>query len=225
MRLRAAALTLAAGLTLAACGGGNGGSDAKAAKPSGPTPSATAQATVDPKEPSCRFLTSSERTKLAGSPVDTVVATSGTAASSQCRWQSATALIQVTTLPAQAWAKTLPDAVKQLESSGDVKTGTDKKELARAKKLLSGATSFTGKQACDAFTTLAEIGGAKPGATTTITLVPISEAESGVSAQMCTSGEMTSLIYSVPDLKKTKAVEAAVTSALASAQKRALALR
>jgi hypothetical protein len=219
--LRAVAFTVVAGLSLAAC---SGGSDPQPADPT-PSASATPQATVDPKEPACSFLTAAERKKLVGSAIDQVVATSGTADSSQCRWQSSSALIQVTTLPAQAWAKTLPQVVKQLESSGDVKSAADKKELARAKKLLSDASGFTGKQACDAFTTLAELGGTEQGATTTITLVPISEAESGVSAQMCTSGEMTSLIYSVPGLKKTKAVDAAVTTALAAAQKRALATR
>ena len=222
MILRAVAFTLAAGLSLAACSGGD--SDAKAADPT-PSASATPQATVDPKEPACSFLTAAERTALVGSAIDQVVARSGTTASSQCRWQASSALIQVTTLPAQAWAKTLPQVVRQLEASGDVKTADDKKELARAKKLLSKASSFTGKQACDAFTTLAEIGGAEEGATTTITLVPLSEKDVGVSAQMCTSGEMTSLIYSVPGLKKTKAVDAAVTKALAAAQKRALATR
>jgi len=221
VRLRAATLTVVVGLSLAACSGGSGG---KAADPE-PSASATAQPTVDPKEPACSFLTAGERRELAGTPVDTVVATNGTAVSSQCRWQASTALIQVTTLPAQEWAKTLPDVVKQLESSGDVKTATDRKELARAKKLLSDASSFTNEQACDAFTTLAEIGGAAKGASTTIALVPISSAESGISAQMCTSGEMTSLIFSVPNLKKTKPVEAAVTSALAAAQRRALAAR
>ena len=211
---------LVAGLALAACGGG---SDAKADPK--PTASATPQATVDLKEPACTFLTAAQRKALVGSAIDQVVATSGSADSSQCRWQSGSALIQVTTLPAQAWAKTLPQVVKQLETSGDVKTAADKKELAEARKLLSTASSFTGKQACDAFTTLAEIGGAAHGATTTITVVPITEAASGVSAQMCTSGEMTSLIYSVPNLKQTKAVNAKVTKALASAQKRALAIR
>jgi hypothetical protein len=219
--LRTVAITVAAGLTVAAC---SRGSDPKAADPT-PSASASPQATVDPKEPACTFLTASERKELVGSSIDTIVATSGSANSSQCRWQASSALIQVTTLPAQAWAKTLPQVVKQLESSGDVKTAADKKELARAKKLLSAASSFTGEQACDVFTTLAEIGGAPDGATTTIAVVPITDAESGVSAQMCTSGEMTSLIYSVPALKKTKAVDAAVTKALASAQKRALAIR
>ena len=221
MILRAAVATMAVGLSLAGCSGS--GSDTEAAEP---TPSASApQATVDPKEPACSFLTAAERKELVGSAIDQVVATSGTAGSSQCRWQASSALIQVTTLPAQDWAKTLPQVVQQLESSGDIKTADDKKELARAKKLLSGASSFTGKQACDAFTTLAEIGGAEQGATTTIALVPISEKDAGVSAQMCTSGEMTSLIYSVPGLKKTKAVEATVTTALAAVQRRALATR
>jgi hypothetical protein len=217
----AVAIVVVAGLTLAAC---DGGSDSPAADPK-PSASATPQPTVDPKEPACSFLTAAERRKLVGSAIDQVVATSGTAGSSQCRWQASSALIQVTTLPAQAWAKTLPQVVKQLESSDDISSEADKKELARAKKLLSNASSFNGKQACDAFTTLAELGGAKKGATTTITLVPISEADSGISAQMCTAGEMTSLIYSVPGLKKTKATDAAATQALAAAQKRALAAR
>ena len=222
MILRAVAVTVVAGLSLAACSGG--GSDPKAADPT-PSASATPQATVDPNEPACSFLTAADRKALVGSAIDQVVATSGSDQSSQCRWQASSALIQVTTLPAQAWAKTLPQVVHQLETSGDVKTADDKKELARAKKLLSSASKFTGKQACDAFTTLAEIGGAKRGATTTITLVPISEKDSGVSAQMCTSGEMTSLIYSVPGLKKTRAVDEAVTTALSAAQERALATR
>jgi hypothetical protein len=214
-------ITVVAGLSLAACGGGG---DSKSADPT-PSASATPKATVDPNEPACSFLTATERKKLVGSVIDQVVATSGTAGSSQCRWQASSALIQVTTLPAQEWAKTLPKVVAQLETSGDVKTSADKKELARAKKLLAGAATFSGKQACDAFTTLAEIGGAPRGASTTITLVPISEAESGISAQKCTSGEMTSLIYSVPDLKKTSKAESAVTKALAAAQKRAVAAR
>jgi hypothetical protein len=212
---------MAACLSLAAC---SGGSDTKAADPT-PSASATTQATVDPKEPACSFLTAAERKELVGSAIDEVVATGGTAGSSQCRWQAPTALIQVTTLPATAWAKTLPQVVAQLESSGDITSARDKKELARAKKLLAKASSFTGKQACDVFTTLAEINGAEKGATTTITSVPITKSESGISAQMCTSGEMTSLIYSVPDLKKSRQVDAAVTKALAAAQRRALATR
>ncbi len=218
--LRTLAITVVAGLSLTACGGG---SDGKSAAPA-PSPSAS-QPTVDPKEPACSFLTAGERKELAGSAIDTVVATNGTDLSSQCRWQDSTGLIQVTTLPAQAWAKTLPPVVKQLESSGGAKTAADEKELARAKKLLTGASSFTGKQACAAFTTLAEINGAKRGATTTISLVPITETASGVSAQMCTSGEMTSLIFSVPDLKQTKTVDAAVTKALTAVQQRAVATR
>lgn len=221
MILRAVAITVAAGLSVAACGGDDA---TKAADPT-PTASPTTQATVDPKEPACSFLTAAERKKLVGSAIDQVVATSGTPDSSQCRWQASSALIQVTTVPAPAWAKSLPSVVAELEKSGDIRTSADREELARAKKLVAGADSFSGQQACDAFTTLAEIGGAKKGATTTITLVPISKAESGISAQTCTSGQLTSLIYSVPGLERSKQVDGAATTALAAAQRRALAIR
>lgn len=204
-------------ILLSACGGG---SDDAEAKPSA-TPSATATAApIDPEQVACQLITASERTKLAGTAVDEIVAASGTEGSSQCRWQSAAALIQVTTLPAKEWAKSLPDIVTQLESSSDLGSAADKADLADAKKLLAGAATFTDAQACEAFTTLAELGGDEAGATTTVTTVPITETESGISAQTCTGGDLTSVIYSVPGLKETDAVDATLTKILGSAQKR-----
>jgi hypothetical protein len=211
----AAALVL-----LGACGGPDD-ADPKASA----TPSATASATappVDPEQIACKALTAADRAKLAGAAVDEIVAASGTDGSSQCRWQSETALIQVTTLPAKQWAKSLPDVVKQLESSSQLTSGKDKKDLEAAKKLLSGADTFDDKQACDAFVTLAELGGEKKGTTTTVTTVPITQTESGISAQTCSDGTLTSVIYSVPGLKETKQVDRTVTTVLASAHKRAL---
>ncbi|MET0448522.1 MAG: hypothetical protein ABW004_08940 [Aeromicrobium sp.] len=214
---------LAAGLILlSACGGSSDDADAKASA----TPSASASPTaapIDADQIACKLVTAADRTELAGTAVDEIVAASGTDVSSQCRWQAATALIQVTTLPAKEWAKSLPDIVTQLESSTDTSSAADKKDLAQAKKLLSGAASFTDAQACEAFTTLAELGGEKKGATTTVTTVPITETESGISAQICTGGELTSIIYSIPDLKETPAIDKTLTSILTSAQKRAVA--
>lgn len=205
-------------MALSACSGS--GDEKPAAEPSTETPSA------NPVEDSaaCSFLTPAERQQLAGLAVDTVVAASAVReGSGQCRWQESAALIQVTTLPAKEWAKSLPDVVKQLESSADLTSAADKKDLARAKKLLSGAASFTDAQACDAFVTLAELGGEKKGATTTVTSVPITETESGISAQTCTDGALTSIIYSVPDLKLTDEIEKTVTTILDAAQSRVAA--
>lgn len=212
-------VTAVAGLLLAGCGGSVDDTSAK------PTPSASQPtATINPKEPACSFLSAGERKKLVGSRIDEVVSTGGSGDSSQCRWQADAAVLQVTTLPAREWAKTLPDVVAQLEKSAEA-TPDDVKDLAEAKKLLTGADSFTDEQACAAFSTLAEIGGADKGATTTITPVPITETEVGLSAQTCSTGELTSLIFSTPGLKQNAKVDAAVTSALKSAQKRAVAIR
>lgn len=212
----------AALILLSACGGGSDDATAEASA----TPSASATPTavpVDPEQIACKLVTTADRTKLAGVAVDEIVAASGTDVSSQCRWQAATALIQVTTLPAKEWAKSLPDIVTQLESSTDTSSAADKKDLAEAKKLLSGAASFTDAQACKAFTTLAELGGEKKGATTTVTTVPITETESGISAQICTDGKLTSIIYSIPGLTETAGIDETLTSILKSAQKRAVA--
>jgi hypothetical protein len=117
----------------------------------------------------------------------------------------------------------LPDVVTQLESSTDLTSEADKKDLAQAKKLLSGAASFTDAEACDAFVTLAELGGDKKGTTTTVTSVPITETESGISAQTCTDGALTSIIYSVPGLTLTDAIEKTATTILDAVQGRVAA--
>jgi hypothetical protein len=213
--IAAAALVL-----LSACSGSDSDSDGSQPAASA-TPSASATpAPVDADQVACKLLTGSDRQQLAGTKLDDIVAASGTAGSSQCRWQSTDALIQVTTLPAKEWAKSLPNVVKQLESSSDVSSEADKKDLAKAKKLLSGAATFTDAQACKAFTTLAELGGDAKGATTTVTSIPITETESGISGQTCSDGELTSVLYSVPGLKQTDAIDATVTTILDRAQKR-----
>lgn len=205
-------------VVLSACGGGSD-DDSSSDKPTA-TPSS-----ADPAKdsPACTFLTSAEREKLAGVPVDTIAAADSREGSSQCRWQESSALIQLTTLPAKDWATSLPEVVAQLESSSDLSSAADKRDLARAKKLLEGAESFTDDQACEAFVTLAELGGAKKGTRTTVTEVPITETESGISAQTCSGGELTSIIYSVPGLKQTDEVDKTVKSILDKAHERILA--
>jgi hypothetical protein len=211
----AAALVLLSGCS------GSDDSEPAATKSATPAASATPSAPpVDPTQIACTMLTASDRSALAGAAVDEVVAASGTDGGSQCRWQTDTAVIQVTTLPAKEWAKSLPDVVKKLESSSAASSDADKKDLEAAKKLLSGAASFTDAQACRAFTTLAELGGDAKGSTTTVTSIPITETESGISAQGCADGELTSVLYSVPGLKETEAIDKTVTTILERAQKR-----
>lgn len=205
-------------LTVAGCSGSDD------PKPKATKGSSAPTADVD-EAAACALLTPADRRRLAGMAVDTVLTSDAReGGSSQCRWQADNALVQVTTLPAKAWATSLPDVVAQLETSRQQDSTTDRKDLARAKKLLAGADSFTNAEACSAFTTLAEIGGAKRGATTTITPVPITETEVGLSAQICAKGQLTSIIYSVPGLEETPKVDRTVTSVLRSAHRRVLAV-
>ncbi|MRJ75700.1 hypothetical protein GEV29_04065 [Aeromicrobium sp. SMF47] len=222
---RSLLLVPALALALVAVAGCSGSDDEPKGSKASESSSASDGPTADVDESAaCKLLTAADRKKLAGSAVDIVVSSDAReGGSSQCRWQTPDALIQVTTLPAKRWATSLPDVVAQLEKSSADGSAADRKDLARAKKLLAGADDFTDAEACKAFVTLAEIGGAKKGSTTTITPVPITESDLGLSAQTCTGGHLTSVIYSVPGLKQTPKVERTVTSVLASAQKRVLA--
>jgi hypothetical protein len=213
-------VAMAALVVLSGC---NGSDDSEPAAKTTGTPAASATPSAPPVDASqiaCTMLTASDRTALAGTAVDEVVAASGNDGGSQCRWQADAAVIQVTTLPAKEWAKSLPDVVKKLESSSADASAADKKDLETAKKLLSGAASFTDEQACRAFTTLAELDGKAKGTTTTVTSIPITDTESGISAQGCKDGELTSVLYSIPGLKETAAIDKTVTTILQRAQKR-----
>lgn len=215
-------LVLVAGaalLTLTAC---TSSDDKPAAEPSATASSDKVDKNLD-ESAGCKLLSPAERAALLGSQLDAVVASDAREGAVQCRWASDNGLIQVTDLAAQDWAKTLPSIVAQMENSTDLQNADDKAQLAEAKKLLKGASSFTGKQACEAFSQLAKISGNKSGSTTTLTYVPISEEAVGISAQTCTGGRLTSLVFSTPKLKKSTSYERKVKVALKAAHQRALA--
>lgn len=218
VRWAAAAVAMTALLAVAGCSSSD---EAPKAQPS----STASNEKVDPKldeSAGCKLLSPADRAKLLGSKLDVVVASDARAGAVQCRWESDKGLIQVTDLAAEGWAKTLPNIVAQMEKSADLQKPADKAQLAEAKKLLTGADSFTGKQACRAFSKLAEIGGEKAGTSTTLTYLPISDGVVGISAQTCTGGRLTSLVFSTPELKKSTAYERKVRTALKAAHKRAL---
>ncbi|MCW2824030.1 MAG: hypothetical protein JWQ91_947 [Aeromicrobium sp.] len=216
--LRGSAVAVVLTLALTGCSGSDsGGSDG-----SGKADAADPTASVDESK-ACSFLSAADRKQLAGVALDEVVAADARSGGSQCRWSSTKGLIEVTSVPATSWAKTLPDVIDQLGSSSEVKTKQDRKDLARAKKLLADAGSFDGAEACKAFDTLAEIDGADKDTDVAVKYLPISSTEVGVSAQVCSAGVLTSLVYSEPGLVESKAFEKRATAAVRAAQKRATA--
>jgi hypothetical protein len=218
---RGSAVAVVLTLALAGCSSsgdpdGSDESDGARAKASDPT------AAVDESK-ACSFLTAADRKKLAGVALDEVVSSDARAGGSQCRWSSTKGLIEVTSVPATSWAKTLPDVIDQLGSSSEVKTAKDRKDLARAKKLLADAGTFDGTEACEVFETLAEIDGADKDTGVAVKYLPISSTEVGISAQVCSVGVLTSLVFSEPGLVESTAYEDAASVAVRTAQKRATA--
>lgn len=216
-RHRTAVLAAAMLLALSACSS----SDEEPADDPAPSASEEVDENLD-ENAGCKLLTAKDREKLLGSQLDAVASSDARRGASQCRWASDQGLVQVTDLAAEDWAKTLPSIVAQMEQSADVGDPASKAQLAEAKKLLAGADSFTGDEACQAFSKLAEIGGDKAGTTTTLTYVPISETAVGISSQTCTGGRLTSIVFSTPKLKKSKQLEGRVADALDAAHRRAL---
>lgn len=218
-RLRGAALAAVAVLALSGCSSSD---DEPTSDPSASATDEVVDESVD-ENAGCELLTPADREKLLGSKLDAVDSADARRGASQCRWASDKGLVQVTDLAAEDWAKTLPDIVAQMEQSADLGGADGKAQLVEAKKLLDGADSFTGKQACAAFSKLAEIGGDQAGGSTTLTYLPISETAVGISSQTCTDGRLTSIVFSTPDLKESKKYERRVAAALKAAHARAVA--
>ncbi|MCW2823180.1 MAG: hypothetical protein JWQ91_97 [Aeromicrobium sp.] len=214
--LRGPALALDCVASLAACSGSSG-SDG----PTG-TGTPTPRAAVDESK-ACAYLTAADRRTLAGVALDEVVAADARSGGSQCRWSSDRGLIELTSVTSTAWARTLPAVVRQLGESSEAGTAQDRKDLARARKLLAGAGTFDATEACEAFGTLAEIDGSAKDSSVAVKYLPISTSEVGVSAQVCSDGVLTSIVYSEPGLVESPKYAKAVTVALRAAQARATA--
>lgn len=218
-RARAVALVAATLLAVSAC---TSSDEEPKSEPSTTATDEVVDESVD-ENAGCELLKPADREKLLGSKLDAVDSADARRGASQCRWASDKGLIQVTDLAAQDWAKTLPAIVAEMEQASDLGGADGKAQLAEAKKLLDGADSFTGKQACAAFSKLAEIGGDQAGASTTLTYLPISETAVGISSQTCTDGRLTSIVFSTPELKESKKYERLVAGALKAAHARAVA--
>lgn len=222
--MRHAATLVAGGLLLAltACGGGDpesGGTGSETPAPGDGTPTAQPDSTAGPGTPSggatvadapeiCRLLSAKERKSLVGKEVDRVIPVSGAGAGYTCRWVEANSLspstlVQVTAMPSPIWAKTLPAALQQMEQNKDQLSAPDRKELARAQRLVANGKATNPKLACGLFTTLSEIGGAPKGAEYTVNLLPVGQ-NLGVSAQTCTNGRFTSVVFTKPGLKRSE---------------------
>lgn len=98
----------------------------------------------------------------------------------------------------------------------------DKREFAEARKLLADGKDLSASKACEMFTTLSEVGGAAEGAEFVINYVPLTAEQLSITAQTCTDGRFTSVVFAEDGLEESAELEAAIKTALDTAHERAL---
>jgi len=190
--------------SLAACGGDSEGDQARSTK--------TAPA-------ACELLTAEEREELAGTPVNHSVPVDSASGSYQCRWSTRAdaprrALVQVTSTPAHTWAEDLPAVISQFKESTPQIARRYKAQIDRVVKVLGSSEAVSDADACQLFSTMAEVNGGGEGATRLASFMEIDASTKAISAQTCTDGVFTSVVYGTPDLEPSASAKTAVFAAL-----------
>lgn len=193
--------------TLTACGGG----DDDGADESGPSPD-------------CRLLNAKDRLALAGVVTDEEAPVGMKTAGKQCRWiaSKSRVIIETTTAESPEWAEKVPGVIDQMESSG-LLSDEDLREIAESRKILDGPEPVDPVEACELFTTLAEIGGAPSESDMIVNYLPFGTDRMAITAQTCTSGRFTSISLAKPKIAESAQIEDAMRKALETAHQRALA--
>lgn len=203
-------LALALPTTLSACGGEEPPAESAPAEDSS-RPSEPAEDSSPSEERDCESLLSDqEAADLVGEDVGT--AERGHAGDlPACQWGSPTAGVQVIDLSADDWIEQLPELIKEFRSSGVAVTPEQQDRLDEGVELARSADGATPDEACEVFSTMAEIQGEKAGADSLVTLLPNRQEPEVVSAQACADGRFQSVTFAQPDLAAE--VDAAVANA------------
>jgi len=157
----------------------------------------------------CDVLTPQERAALVGKPVDRDAGRAAEYPEYSCRWKAAkdpATVVQVASTPVSEWVKTLPvvlDRTGQLPSLSKA----DRKELARARQLISSGTVDDAK-ACQVFSLLAEIGGFPKGSQTSVSFLSSGKTPL-VAAQHCSGGRLSSVAFTYKGGREKAGVDAA----------------
>lgn len=212
MRAAAALLGL---VLLSACSGGQDEAEA----PTSPQPSAEGPSVA------CGLLDGEQREDLTGRPVDTVTDPARAALGLQCRWAEGTTFIEVSSLDAGSWARSLPDLIEGLTGSGRDVDEDEQARLDEIVDLVEGRESLSADDACDLFPTIAAAVAGEE-ADDFVLFVPIrsnsGESAIGVQAQTCTDGVFSSVVFAAPGVTESDEVRARARTALEQAHRAAI---
>lgn len=143
----------------------------------------------------CGLLTDEEVTGLLGEQGSEgrVGATAGV---QNCQWSGATGRwVQVVSIPAQNWARSLPDLVRAAKSSGVLSDEENLERLEEAAGLVEAGKEIGPAEACSLFSTMIEeFQGMPAGSDQIVTLLPTGEDPMAVTSQVCREGRYTSVM-------------------------------
>jgi hypothetical protein len=147
----------------------------------------------------------------------------------QCRWVSEfgaadVTLVQTQTARSNVWATSVPEAIRNFERFEDQMSESDKKEMAKAKRLAGFGKDLSPDEACKLFVSIAEIGGFPEGSNLLVSYQDF-EGRLAVTGQICTLGTFASVTIVRPGLKESPAIEKAVKRAVGQAHERAVRQR
>jgi len=119
-----------------------------------------------------------------------------TAGVQHCQWSGAEArFVQVVSIPAQDWARSLPDIVRAAKSSGVLSDEENLKRLEEAAGLVEAGREIGPAEACSLFSTMIEeFQGMPAGSDQIVTLLPTGEDPMAVTSQVCREGRYTSVM-------------------------------
>lgn len=185
---------------------------------SSPSPKATAS-----DRDVCKLLTAKERTSLAGERIDIVAPTTNP---HQCRWVKSLKVphsrsITVFAASAQDWINGLPAMIDRTITEGKADDKDLKRLLAAKKRVAEGADKIGDKEACELFGLLAEVYRDEKNARTVVIFQP-RDVSSSVTAQTCTRGRYTALVYAERGLVPSRALNRAVLRVMDYAHERAI---
>jgi hypothetical protein len=101
---------------------------------------------------------------------------------------------QVIQVPAEDWARTLPDLIDQVIESGVVKDPAQLRKIERGRDMIDSGDELTADGACELFTTLVvSLQGLDEGAQSIINVLPDRKSPQAVNGQACSDGTYTSV--------------------------------
>ncbi|MFB6720182.1 hypothetical protein ACFCV3_08495 [Kribbella sp. NPDC056345] len=185
----ALALALASGCSSAELNSARPEPTPTTAPASTPATASNSKATPD----ACDLLTASELAQLMEGAGDAKPGLTG--AVPNCQWSRPDGrYVQVIGIDASVWARSLPEILRALQSSGMLSDTENARKLRAAVKLLEAGQNLDPDEACSLFSQMLELQGRPPKSSVIVTVIPTRANPKGVTGQMCSLGTFTSVM-------------------------------